>query len=76
MGTEPRIRNVTASLHVDYMRPASIDKTIIIRARVFILMSRKVVANSALYSGDEERARGEVVAVRMPDDWLDSDCWL
>jgi acyl-CoA thioesterase FadM len=76
MGTEPRIRYVTGTLHVDYLRPASIDKTIIVRAREVKLKSRKVVVSSTLYSGDEACARGEVIAVRMPDDWLDPDRWL
>jgi acyl-coenzyme A thioesterase PaaI-like protein len=76
MGTEPRIRYVTGSLHVDYLRPASIDKTITVRAHVVELKGRKVVVRSTLYSGDEACARGEVIAVRMPDDWLNPDRWL
>lgn len=71
MDTEPALRFVTASLHVDYLRPTPIDATITVRARVKEVKGRKVVVISTLYAGDLECARGEAVCVQMPEHWLD-----
>lgn len=70
MGTEPRFRFVTASLHVDYLRPTPIGKDLIIRATAASINKRKVVVSSYLEVGGELCARGEVVAVQMPEEWL------
>jgi acyl-coenzyme A thioesterase PaaI-like protein len=70
MESEPRLRYVTASLHVDYLRPAPIDSALTVRAKAEEIKGRKVVVHSALYAGDEVCARGVVVVVRMPEDWV------
>lgn len=72
MGTEPAFRFVTASLHVDYLRPTPINGELIVRARVKEMKGRKVVVTSSLYAGDVECARGEVVAVQMPEAMVQS----
>jgi acyl-coenzyme A thioesterase PaaI-like protein len=73
MGTLPPLRFVTASLHVDYLRPTPLDAVLTIRARVQEVKGRKVVVTSTLYAGDLECARGEVVCVQMPEHWLDQE---
>lgn len=73
MDSEPRLRFVTGSLHVDYLRPTPIDALLTVRARVKELKGRKVVVASSLYAGDRETARGEAVCVRMPDHWISQD---
>jgi acyl-coenzyme A thioesterase PaaI-like protein len=73
MDTEPTLRFVTASLHVDYLRPTPIDTTLTIRAQVKEVKGRKVVVTSTVYAGDLECARGEAVCVQMPDHWLDDE---
>ena len=65
--SEPALRFVTASLHVDYLRPTPIDGPLQVRATVKELKPRKVVVSSRLYAGEELCARGEVVAVLMPE---------
>lgn len=70
MDSEPRLRYVTASLHVDYLRPAPIDSPLTVRAQVEEIKGRKVVVHSALYAADEVCARGVVVVVQMPKDWV------
>lgn len=70
MGTEPQHRYVTASLHVDYLRPTPIDGLLEVRARVKEFKGRKVTIVSSLFAGGEETVRGEVVVVRMPEQWL------
>ena len=67
MGTEPALRFVTASLHVDYLKPTPLGVTLEVRARVKEIKGRKVVVEARLLANGEVTARGEVVAVRMPD---------
>lgn len=62
----PPPRFVTASLHVDYVRPTPLAP-LEIRARVKEIKSRKVVVTATLSSKGEICARGEVVAVRVPE---------
>jgi len=72
MDTEPHFRYVTASLKVDYLKPTPIDGDLMVRATVEEISGRKVVVRSALYAGDVICARGEVVVVQMPEDWIGS----
>lgn len=67
MGTDPPLRFVTASLHVDYLRPTPIDGPLELRGRVKELKERKVIVTVDLSAQGEVCARGEVVAVLMPD---------
>jgi acyl-coenzyme A thioesterase PaaI-like protein len=67
MDTEPPLRFVTASLHVDYVRPTPIDATLEVRATVKELKGRKVVVSATLSAEGVVCARGEVVAVQMPE---------
>ena len=67
MDTEPPFRFVTASLHVDYLRPTPIDATLEVRAQVKEIKGRKVVMAMTLSAKGEVCARGEVVAVQMPE---------
>jgi acyl-coenzyme A thioesterase PaaI-like protein len=66
MDTEPRLRYLTASLHVDYLRPTPIDATLELRGQVKEIKERKVVVTVTLSARGEVCARGEVVAVQVP----------
>ncbi|MGD8397030.1 MAG: PaaI family thioesterase [Candidatus Eiseniibacteriota bacterium] len=66
MDSEPPLRFVTASLHVDYLRPTPIGTTLEIRGKVVEVKERKVVVDATLSAGGEVCARGRVVAVRLP----------
>lgn len=70
MDTSPALRFVTGSLHVDYLKPTPIYAEIELRATVKELKGRKVVVAVSVLSEGVETARGEVVAVRMPDEWV------
>ena len=70
MDTEPPFRFVTASLHVDYLRPTPLEGMLTVRAQVKEIKGRKVVVAAQLYAGGETCARGEVVAVQMPEPLL------
>lgn len=67
MDTDPPLRFLTAALHVDYLRPTPIDGPLEVRARVKEIKGRKVVVSSQLLAGGQVCARGEVVAVQVPE---------
>lgn len=67
MGSEPNLRYVTGSLHVDFLRPTPIDAPIELRGKVKEIKGRKVVVNIELSSKGQVCAKGEVVAVQMPE---------
>lgn len=60
-------RFLTASLKVDYLRPTPIDAPMELRSRIREVKGRKVVVETTLSSKGEVTARGEVVAVQVPD---------
>jgi acyl-coenzyme A thioesterase PaaI-like protein len=67
MGSEPALRFVTASLRVDYLKPTPLGVTLEIRGRVKEMTERKVVVAVTVSAAGEVTARGEVVAVQMPE---------
>lgn len=70
MGTEPPLRFVTASLHVDYLRPTPQGVTLEVHGRIKEIKERKVVVEEWVTAAGEVVARGEVVAVRAPANML------
>lgn len=74
MGSEPYLRFVTASLHVDFDKPTPMGVPLELRGRIQEIKDRKVVVNITVAAGGEVVVRGEVVAVRIPDEMKsDSD---
>jgi acyl-coenzyme A thioesterase PaaI-like protein len=67
MDTEPPVRFLTASLHVDYLLPTPLGVPLEIRAKVKEIKRRKVVVVATLSAECKVYARGEVVAVRIPE---------
>ncbi len=67
MGTLPILRFVTASLHVDYLRPTPLGVPLQVRGTVKEIKGRKVIVSTTLSANGEVCARGEVVAVQMPE---------
>jgi acyl-coenzyme A thioesterase PaaI-like protein len=63
-------RFVTASLHVDYLRPTPIDAELEIRGTIKALKEKKVVVAATVSANGNVCAKGEVVAVRMPENML------
>ena len=66
MDTEPTLRFVTASLHVDYLKPTPLGVPLELRSQVKEIKGRKVVVATTLSAQGVICARGEVVAVQMP----------
>jgi acyl-coenzyme A thioesterase PaaI-like protein len=70
MGTAPPLRFVTASLQVDFIRPTPMGFPLEVRGRVKEIKGRKVVILATVSANGDLCARGEVVAVRMPDQMM------
>jgi acyl-coenzyme A thioesterase PaaI-like protein len=66
MGTEPILRFVTASLHVDFLRPTPLNGPLEVRGKVKEIKGRKVVVSATLSAQGQICAKGEVVAIQMP----------
>ncbi|MDX9887394.1 PaaI family thioesterase [Thauera sp.] len=67
MDSEPPLRFVTGSLHVDFLKPTPLGPVLELRGRVKELKGRKVMVESEVWVDGALTARGEVVAVQMPD---------
>jgi acyl-coenzyme A thioesterase PaaI-like protein len=69
--SDPAIRCLTASLHVDYIRPTPIGVELEIRGTIKEINGHRVTISCALYAKGVECVRGEVVAVRVPNSYLE-----
>jgi acyl-coenzyme A thioesterase PaaI-like protein len=67
MTPEKTLRYVTASLHVDYLKPTPISGPLEVRGRVSEIKDRKVVVETDLIAEGNACAKGRVVAVQMPE---------
>lgn len=66
----PPFRFVTASLHVDYLKPTPLGVELEIRGKIIELKGRKVVSDISVSANNEITAKGKVVAVQMPENML------
>jgi len=71
MDSQPPQRFLTASLHVDYLKPTPLGVPLEVRGLVKEVKGRKVVVLATLSANGEVTARGEVVAVQVPQELLD-----
>jgi acyl-coenzyme A thioesterase PaaI-like protein len=69
LGTLPPFRFVTGSLHVDFLKPTPIGGPIEVRGRVKEIKGRKVIVETTVTADGIVTARGEVVAVQMPENF-------
>ena len=70
MDTLPAIRFVTASLHVDYVRPTPLGVPLEVRGKVKEIVGRRVVVAATVSANGKVCVKGEVVAVRLPTGWV------
>jgi len=70
MDTEPALRFVTASLHVDYLLPTPLGTPLEVRSTVTVMKGRRVVVASRLIANGKVCVKGEVVAVQMREDMI------
>jgi len=69
IGSPPDIWCATASLSVSYLRPVPLDAPVTLRAKVTERNGRRATVDCSLESNGKECARGEIVAVRVPESW-------
>ncbi|MDP1901679.1 MAG: PaaI family thioesterase [Rubrivivax sp.] len=67
MDSLPAFRFVTGSLHVDFLKPTPLTDEIEVRGRVKEIKGRKVVVETTVLVDGVITARGDVVALQMPD---------
>ncbi|MCX8012199.1 MAG: PaaI family thioesterase [Desulfobacterota bacterium] len=67
MDTEPAFRYVTASLKVDYLKPTPLGVPLELRGKVKEIKGKKVIVESTVSAAGVICARGEVVAVQLPE---------
>ena len=67
MDTDPPLRFLTASLHVDYLRPTPLGVPLEVKASIKEVKGRKVIVTATLSAKGEICVRGEVVAVQVPE---------
>ncbi|MBK7357197.1 PaaI family thioesterase [Propionivibrio sp.] len=71
MDSLPAYRFVTGSLQVSYLKPTPLGRELEIRGRVKEIKGRKVVVECSVFADGVATARGEVVAVQMPENFGD-----
>lgn len=69
MDSEPPLRFVTASLHVDYLRPTPLGPELEIRGRIKEIRGRKVIVEAEVRAEGMTTAKGEIVAALMPENF-------
>jgi len=67
IGSEPKLRFVTGSLHVNYLKPTPIDAELELRGKVREVKGRKVIVEVNLIAIGTLCAQGEVVAIKIPE---------
>ena len=67
MDTLPAHRFLTASLHVDFLKPTPLGIELEIRGRIEEVKARKVVVDEWIVADGVITVRGKVVAVEVPD---------
>jgi acyl-coenzyme A thioesterase PaaI-like protein len=71
MDSEPALRFVTGSLHVDYLRPTPLGIPLELRSLVKEVKGRKVIVETIVTAAGDICARGHVVAIQIPENWGD-----
>jgi acyl-coenzyme A thioesterase PaaI-like protein len=66
----PAVRCVTASLHVDYLKPTPLGPELEIRGRISEVKGRKVTVDITVSADGVVTAKGRVVAVQIPENFV------
>jgi len=67
MDSEPAFRFLTASLHVDYLKPTPLGPVLEVRAKVKEIKGRRVTIEESIQAQGLLTVRGEIVTVQVPD---------
>lgn len=69
---EPNTRTLTASLHVDYLKPTPLGVELEVRGKVKEQKGRKVVVEEWISANGIITVRGHVVAVQVPESMMEN----
>lgn len=69
IGSDPSIWCVTASLHIQYLRPIPIEPAVHLRARILETSGRRTKIACTVFSEGKDCAVAEVEAVRVAPEW-------
>ncbi len=67
MDSEPALRYLTASLHVDYLKPTPLGPVLEIRGKIKEVKGRRVTVEEWIVANGVITVRGELVAVQVPE---------
>ena len=70
ISSEPSIWYATGSLSVNYKRPTPVNGRLDLRARITEMTERKTILTCTLSVDGKDTVEGEVVAVRVPLEWM------
>lgn len=67
LGSKPFIPYAGGSINMRHMKPIPIKKPVVLRARIKELKDRKTVITCTVFSGKNECAKAEVIAIKAPE---------
>jgi len=70
MDSLPAFRFVTASLHVDFLKPTPLNGELVLRGQVKEIKGRKVIVETTVFAAGVATVRGETVCVQMPENFV------
>ena len=71
MDSLPPIRFLTASLHVDYLKPTPMNEILELRGKIEEVKGRKVIVQIAVSVNGIVTVKGKVVAVQVPEELIE-----
>ncbi|MBN1215742.1 MAG: PaaI family thioesterase [Candidatus Lokiarchaeota archaeon] len=69
IGTEPFIPFATGTIKIELLRPVSLQKSIILKAKVKEIKKNKIYVSCDLFSNNILCAKGEISAIRVENDF-------
>ena len=70
MDSLPALRYLTRSLQVDYLKPTPLNLVLELRGKVKEMSGKKVIVETVVIANGIVTARGQVVAIQVPDHLL------
>ena len=67
IGTKPFIPYATGTLQVRFIRPIPLHRPVVLRARVKEMKDKKIIVTCSVFSGKNECASGEIIAIQVPE---------
>ena len=67
IGSKPIIPYVAGTIQIKLLRPARMNRSLTLRAKVKETKGRKKIVECSVFSGRTECARGEVIAIQVPE---------